>query len=280
MKDLKEDTTALKKGQEQTVSDLQKVIHDMKGKFDEFDQKMKEMNRKFEVFQQIVHEGNNEHDRGRDPASGERATKRANSANGAIGTQWNSGDHKFLSQVKLSGFPKDTSRDERIRIAKVALQPFFEGPSAIKIQPRGVGAYQPFGSEALIQFQNKVEADSFHMEATAQGRDKPTAEDGTTLYFGRMKVGDEFELHKAVGKGIRAIREVMKVEENDKETSRGNRNNGILWYKGKQVAKVMMEDRSPAIKFERTNCAEMNVETQAIEKKFKELLVAVANRFS
>jgi hypothetical protein len=41
-----------------------------------------------------------------------------------------------------------------------------------------------------------------------------------------------------------------------------------------------MEDGSPAIKFERTNCAEMNVETQAIEKKFKELLVAVANRFS
>ena len=118
------------------------------------------------------------------------------------------------------------------------------------------------------------------MEATAQGRDKPKTEDGTTWYFGRIKVGDEFELHKAVGKGIRAIREVMKVEENDKETSRGNRNNGILWYKGKQVAKVMMEDGSPAIKFERTNCAEMNVETQAIEKKFKELLVAVANRFS
>ena len=191
-------------------------------------------------------------------------------------------EHRILSQIRISGFESGVDTVNRVKIAKSTLEPLFKDLDPLTIQPRNVVAYGGSSRDAILIFRNKEQADQFFEQAIPKVQLKPLEYEGRRLYFNKMKVGDDYILHKAVGRAVSALRDTLQIkpEDADKKETAGNRSNGIIWKGGKQVANIFMEEGLPVLKVDRDICTEQMVDAAALKAKYNAACEREATRWS
>ena len=183
------------------------------------------------------------------------------------------------AQVKMCGFGENLTREERIKIANDVNKQLLDGDHPIVTIPKSITAFRPFGREAVYQFETKALADGFLNEVNKQGRTIPKFKE-RQLFFVPTRIGDDFEKEKAVMKAVKALRIVLEIDPSDKDSIKGDRGRGSIWYNNSEVFKVFMEQGKPILKADTAECKRAGIVVDAVKGKFNSLLTEAATRFS
>ena len=180
--------------------------------------------------------------------------------------------------IKLSGHKNNLSRDDRKQAAEETIK--FVG----SVMPyKEIRTYGRYGTESVIVFDNPINVDSFHKEATKQGKEHPKFR-GDTLYWNKYKTGLKFVKHKATSKLARACHEIYTKADGMDDAGpkiESDKNKGEIYFNTVTIARVFVYEDfdEPRVSFDKAKCEQLNVDVEAIRAKFKVLITQAKDRF-
>ena len=134
-----------------------------------------------------------------------------------------------------------------------------------------------------VSYLNQLNADSFHKDATKQGKGHPQFQ-GDTLYWNKYKIGVKYEKHKATSKLARAFHEIYTKADAMEDSGpkiESDKNKGEVYFNTQTVAKVFINEEfgEPRLSFEKAKCEQLNIDTEPIKTRFRSLLAQGKERY-